>query len=117
MDVGRVSIQEAMREGRTHRPGGKDERGNKGAALTTFISLVGRYLVLMPNNCAAAAFRAGWKAKSATNCVTPWPSACLRYDMVPTAGIGRNLEELQWITTYYISGEPLRALQLAKASS
>ena len=48
---GRVSIKEAISEGtEVIVQVDKEERGNKGAALTTFISLAGRYLVLMPNN-------------------------------------------------------------------
>ncbi len=48
---GRVTIKEALREGQeVIVQVEKEERGNKGAALTTFISLAGRYLVLMPNN-------------------------------------------------------------------
>ena len=51
VDVGRARIQDALREGQELIVQvDKDERGNKGAALTTFISLAGRYLVLMPNN-------------------------------------------------------------------
>ena len=48
---GRVSIKDALREGQELIVQiEKEERGTKGAALTTFISLAGRYLVLMPNN-------------------------------------------------------------------
>src|SRR4026207_2538811 len=58
IDVGRARIPAAPRAAREPRHDGqeiivqveKDERGTKGAALTTFISLAGRYLVLMPNN-------------------------------------------------------------------
>ena len=51
VDVGRARIQDALAEGQELIVQvDKDERGNKGAALTTFISLAGRYLVLMPNN-------------------------------------------------------------------
>jgi ribonuclease E len=51
VDVGRATIREALKEGQELIVQvDKDERGNKGAALTTFISLAGRYLVLMPNN-------------------------------------------------------------------
>ena len=51
VDVGRARIQDALEEGQVLIVQvDKDERGNKGAALTTFISLAGRYLVLMPNN-------------------------------------------------------------------
>jgi ribonuclease E len=51
VDVGRARIQDAIEEGQELIVQvEKDERGTKGAALTTFISLAGRYLVLMPNN-------------------------------------------------------------------
>jgi ribonuclease E len=51
VDAGRATIKEALREGQELIVQvDKDERGNKGAALTTFVSLAGRYLVLMPNN-------------------------------------------------------------------
>src|SRR3954465_3818163 len=51
IDVGRARIQDALREDQELIVQvEKDERGTKGAALTTFISLAGRYLVLMPNN-------------------------------------------------------------------
>ena len=51
VDAGRASIKDALREGQDLIVQvEKDERGNKGAALTTYISLAGRYLVLMPNN-------------------------------------------------------------------
>jgi len=51
VDVRSASIKEALREGQELLVQvEKEERGNKGAALTTFISLAGRYLVLMPNN-------------------------------------------------------------------
>src|SRR3972149_2186405 len=51
VDVGRARIQDALTEGQELIVQiDKDERGTKGAALTTFISLAGRYLVLMPNN-------------------------------------------------------------------
>nr|MBA3564894.1 S1 RNA-binding domain-containing protein [Gammaproteobacteria bacterium] len=50
-DPGKARIQEQLKEGQELIVQvDKDERGNKGAALTTYISLAGRYLVLMPNN-------------------------------------------------------------------
>jgi ribonuclease E len=50
-EVGKARIQDALKEGQELIVQvEKDERGNKGAALTTFISLAGRYLVVMPNN-------------------------------------------------------------------
>ena len=51
VEAGKATIKEALKEGQeVIVQVEKDERGNKGAALTTFISLAGRYLVLMPNN-------------------------------------------------------------------
>lgn len=52
----------------------KEERGNKGAALTTFISLAGRYVVLMPNNPVVVAFRAASRARNAPSSRKPWTS-------------------------------------------
>ena len=50
----------------------KEERGNKGAALTTFISLAGRYMVLMPNNPRAGGISPGaLKAKTGISCGRP----------------------------------------------
>jgi ribonuclease E len=83
----------------------KDERGNKGAALTTFVSLAGRYLVLMPNNP-----RGGGVSRR----IEGEERAELRDIMdrleVPegmsliarTAGIGRSFEELQWDMNYLL---------------
>ena len=63
---GRPSIREAIREGQEIMVQvEKEERGNKGAALTTFISLAGRYLVLMPTTRALAASRGGSRARTA----------------------------------------------------
>ena len=51
VDANKAGIRELIKEGQTIVVQvDKEERGNKGAALTTFISLAGRYLVLMPNN-------------------------------------------------------------------
>ncbi len=76
----------------------KEERGNKGAALSTFISLAGRYLVLMPNNPKgggisrqiAGAVREEMKEILASLNIPRGMSVIVR-----TAGIGRNHEELQ----------------------
>ncbi|MDR2874461.1 MAG: Rne/Rng family ribonuclease, partial [Methylobacillus sp.] len=81
----------------------KDERGNKGAALTTFISLAGRYLVLMPNNPRGGGVsrriegedRNEWRDVLAQLEVPSGMSIIAR-----TAGIGRNLEDLQWDLNY-----------------
>lgn len=81
----------------------KDERGNKGAALTTYITLPGRYLVLMPNNSRAGGIsrriegeeREELKALMTQLDVSSGMSVILR-----TAALGRVVEELQWDLTY-----------------
>src|SRR5690606_22679225 len=83
----------------------KDERGNKGAALTTYISLAGRYLVLMPNNPQgggvsrriSAEERAELREIIAHLQVPDGMSIIAR-----TAGIGRTEEELQWDLNYLV---------------
>jgi len=83
----------------------KEERGNKGAALTTFISLAGRYLVLMPNNPRAGGVsrqieghdrNEAREAMSGLN-VPPGMGLILR-----TAGVGKTSEELQWDLDYLL---------------
>ncbi|TXR54940.1 ribonuclease E [Reinekea thalattae] len=81
----------------------KEERGNKGAALTTMISLAGRYLVLMPNNARAGGISRRIEGderaqiREALQGVTmPDGMGCI----VRTAGIGRSTEELQWDLDY-----------------
>ncbi|WP_026187954.1 Rne/Rng family ribonuclease [Methyloversatilis universalis] len=106
LEPGRARIQDALSVGQELIVQiDKDERGNKGAALTTFISLAGRYLVLMPNNP-----RGGGVSRR----VEGDDRAELRETMdqleVPggmsliarTAGIGRNAEELQWDLNYLL---------------
>ncbi len=81
----------------------KEERGNKGAALTTFISLAGRYLVLMPNNPRAGGISRRIEGsdrnelKEALNGVNVPDKMGV---IVRTAGIGRSSEELQWDLDY-----------------
>ncbi len=72
-DPARVRVQDALREGQELIVQvDKDERGTKGAALTTYISLAGRYLVLMPNNPRGGGVSRRIRAKTARNCVTSW---------------------------------------------
>ena len=81
----------------------KDERGNKGAALTTYVSLAGRYLVLMPNNP-----RGGGVSRRVEGEERAELRETLDQLQVPegmsviarTAGIGRSAEELQWDLGY-----------------
>ncbi|MDA8093931.1 MAG: Rne/Rng family ribonuclease [Betaproteobacteria bacterium] len=105
-DGPRARIQEALREGQeVIVQVDKDERGNKGAALTTFISLAGRYLVLMPNNPRGGGVsrriegedRAELRDIMAQMEVPQGMSIIAR-----TAGIGRSLEELQWDFNYLL---------------
>ncbi|MDT8364070.1 MAG: Rne/Rng family ribonuclease [Nitrosomonas sp.] len=83
----------------------KDERGNKGAALTTYISLAGRYLVLMPNNPQGGGVSRRISAEERaelreviTNLQIPEGMSVI----ARTAGIGRSEEELQWDLNYLI---------------
>ncbi len=101
---GRPRIQDVLREGQeVVVQVEKDERGNKGAALTTYISLAGRYLVLMPNNPRGGGVsrriegeeRQELKEQMAKLEVAPGMSLIAR-----TAGIGRSYEELQWDLNY-----------------
>ncbi len=101
---GRARIQDALKEGQELIVQvDKDERGNKGAALTTFISLAGRYLVLMPNNP-----RGGGVSRRIEGEDRDELRDVLAQLEVPkgmsiiarTAGIGRTVEELQWDLNY-----------------
>ncbi|MDO4694185.1 MAG: Rne/Rng family ribonuclease [Eikenella sp.] len=105
-DGGRARIQDVLREGmEVIVQVEKDERGNKGAALTTFVSLAGRYLVLMPNNPRGGGVsrriegeeRQELKAAMAELDVPRGMSLIAR-----TAGIGRSVEELQWDFNYLL---------------
>ena len=79
VDVRSARIQDALKEGQELVVQiEKEERGNKGAALTTFVSLAGRYLVLMPNNPRGGGVRAASKAKTARNCARRWTSSICR---------------------------------------
>ena len=103
---GRARIQEVLKEGmQVIVQVEKDERGNKGAALTTFVSLAGRYLVLMPNNPRGGGVsrriegedRQELKDAMAELDVPAGMSLIAR-----TAGIGRSVEELQWDFDYLL---------------
>jgi len=103
---GRQSIKDALSEGQELVVQvEKDERGNKGAALTTFISLAGRYLVLMPNNPRAGGVSRRIQGDD-RNFVRDAMSAMNIPEgmgmIVRTAGIGRSTEELQWDLDYLV---------------
>ena len=77
----------------------KDERGNKGAALTTFISLAGRYLVLMPDNPKGGGISrriAGDERSSLREAMDSLAVPSEHALIARTAGIGKSAEELQW---------------------
>jgi ribonuclease E len=102
----RVNIRDVLKEGQEIVVQvEKEERGNKGAALTTFVSLAGRFLVLMPNNP-----RAGGVSRRITGedrdfvrdsldeLNPPENMGCI----VRTAGVGREIEELRWDLDYLL---------------
>ncbi|WP_328189101.1 ribonuclease E [Marinobacter sp. OP 3.4] len=104
---GKINIKDVVSEGQEIIVQvDKEERGNKGAALTTFISLAGRYLVLMPNNPRAGGISRRIEGeeraqlKDALNEVEVPKSMGI---IVRTAGIGRSAEELQWDLNYLIA--------------
>ena len=97
---GRMNIRELVSEGQEMVVQvEKEERGTKGAALTTFISLAGRFLVLMPNNP-----RAGGVSRRIEGEDRDQMREAMNQLQVPdgmgaivrTAGVGRSVEELQW---------------------
>ncbi len=84
----------------------KEERGNKGAALTTYISLAGRYLVLMPNNPGAGGVSRRIAGEERNELREVLSSLTVPEDMgliVRTAGVGKSGEELQWDLDYLVS--------------
>jgi ribonuclease E len=101
---GRQSIKDALKEGQELVVQvEKEERGNKGAALTTFISLAGRYMVLMPNNPRAGGVSRRIQGEDRDLVREAMSAMDIPADMgmiVRTAGIGRNTEELQWDLDY-----------------
>ncbi len=103
---GRPSIREAIREGQEIMVQvEKEERGNKGAALTTFISLAGRYLVLMPNNPRAGGVSRRIEGEDRQEIREVMSSLDIPDGMgliVRTAGVGRSQEELQWDMEYLL---------------
>jgi ribonuclease E len=104
---GRFNIKDALEVGQEYNiQVEKEERGNKGAALTTFISLAGRYLVLMPNNP-----RAGGVSRQIEGSDRAEARQAMSGLEVPqgmglilrTAGVGKSSEELQWDLDYLMS--------------
>src|SRR5437868_6026208 len=104
IDVGRARIQDALREGQeVIVQVEKDERGTKGAALTTFISLAGRYLVLMPNNPRGGGVSRRVEGEDRNELRDTLDQLQLPDGMsviARTAAIGRTSEELNWDLNY-----------------
>jgi ribonuclease E len=105
-DKGKRNIGELLKEGReVIVQVEKEERGNKGAALTTFLSLAGRYLVLMPNNPRAGGVSRRIEGQDRSELREAM--SCLEIPegmglIVRTAGVGKNAEELQWDLNYLL---------------
>ncbi|MGB5098828.1 MAG: Rne/Rng family ribonuclease, partial [Porticoccaceae bacterium] len=103
---GKVKIKEILEEGQeVIVQVEKEERGSKGAALTTFVSLAGRYMVLMPNNPRAGGISRRIEGEerdqlrdALKGLEIPEPCGVI----VRTAGIGRSAEELQWDLDYLL---------------
>ena len=103
---GRINIRDVLREGQDIVVQvEKEERGTKGAALTTFISLAGRFIVLMPNNprcrwrvAAHQRRRPGRDARGPQRVQVPEGMGVI----VRTAGVGRSPEELKWDMDYLL---------------
>ncbi|WP_074012722.1 ribonuclease E [Candidatus Sodalis sp. SoCistrobi] len=97
---GRPNIKDVLREGQeVIVQVDKEERGNKGAALTTFISLAGSYLVLMPNNPRAGGISRRIEGDDRTELKEALSSLELPDGMgliVRTAGVGKSADALQW---------------------
>jgi ribonuclease E len=106
VDVGRARIQDALAEGQELIVQvEKDERGNKGAALTTFISLAGRYLVLMPNNPRGGGVSRRVEGEDRDELRETMDKLEVPAGMSiigRTAGISRTYEELQWDLSYLL---------------
>jgi ribonuclease E len=104
VDVRAARVQDALHEGQELVVQvEKEERGNKGAALTTFISLAGRYLVLMPNNPRGGGVSRRIEGEDRQELREAMDQLNLPQGMsiiARTAGIGRNAEELQWDLSY-----------------
>jgi ribonuclease E len=107
VDVRSARIQDAIREGdQLLVQVEKEERGNKGAALTTFVSLAGRYLVLMPNNPRGGGVSRRIEGEEREELKENMDQ--LQYPngmslIARTAGIGRSAVELQWDLDYMLT--------------
>lgn len=103
---GRIKIKDVLKEGtEVIVQIDKEERGNKGAALTTFVSLAGRYLVLMPNNPRAGGISRRIEGEERADLKDALGAIEVPQGMgviIRTAGVGRSAEELQWDLNYLL---------------
>src|SRR3990167_6745151 len=99
-ELGRINIKDVIKEGQEVMIQiDKEERGSKGAALTTFISLAGCYLVLMPNNPGAGGISRRIEGDDRSELKGLLSTLSLPLDMgviIRTAGVGKSQEELEW---------------------
>jgi len=106
VEPSKARIQDAIKEGQELIVQvEKDERGNKGAALTTFVSLAGRYLVLMPNNPRGGGVsrRVEGEERNELREIMDQLEVPQGMSLIArTAAIGRNSEELQWDLNYLL---------------
>ncbi len=106
VSVGQARIQDVIKEGQSLLVQvEKEERGNKGAALTTFVSLAGRYVVLMPNNPRGGGVSRRIEGDDRAELKEALDQ--LEYPkgmsiIARTAGIGRSAPELQWDLNYLL---------------
>ena len=107
VDHNKAGIRELLREGQeVVVQVDKEERGNKGAALTTFISLAGRYMVLMPNSPSAGGVSRRIEGEDRAALKDALDKLNIPDDMgviIRTAGVGRDAEELQWDLDYLLN--------------
>ena len=105
-DLSRAQIKELVHEGQELLiQVDKEERGNKGAALTTFISLAGRYMVLMPNNPRAGGISRRIDGEERDELRAALDSIEIPKGMgviIRTAGVGRSAKELEWDLNYLV---------------
>lgn len=105
-EMSRLDIKELVAEGtEIVVQVDKEERGTKGAALTTFISLAGRYMVLMPNNPRAGGISRRIEGEDRDQLRAAMSDLDIPQGMgviVRTAGVGRTAEELQWDLNYLL---------------
>jgi ribonuclease E len=103
---GKIRIKDVLKEGtEVIVQVDKEERGTKGAALTTFISLAGRYMVLMPNNPKAGGISRRIEGEDRSELKDSLAQLNLPDGMgviIRTAGVGRTTEELQWDLDYLL---------------